>query len=290
MAAHAFPFICLPDAAIWKPGLSAHAKWLFSALIARLNRKTGVCNPKLGKLAEQLGKSLSTIKRALAELRRAGMVICRRTLWGNHYEIATPDRWQAPDSEAAGANSFGSSVSPAEGSPVSPHSAHRRSHKEPDVLEPDEGAAAAAPSVAESRGAAAAATPPPRVQSEPEPPALPQVPVVQDRIPGLARAIADELLKVHPQPGLPRRAGPEIEKILRACPNVEATAECIWNNHAAWVEYWKTLEAHRFIPQLWRWFNEGDWEKPPVIRKPATKESRVERGVRAWDEARRRRA
>ena len=83
--------------------------------------------------------------------------------------------------------------------------------------------------------------------------------------------MARELLKVHPEPGLPRRAAPEIERVLRATSSVEDTAERIWNNYAAWTEYWKTLEAHRFIPQLWRWFAEGEWENPPVRRKPMSR-------------------
>jgi len=145
--------------------------------------------------------------------------------------------------------------------------------------------------------AAAAARPLPLFDEPQTPPAPPQAAPktpptqirVQDPIPGLARAMAGELGKVHPQPGLLQRAVPEIERILRAGPDLEASGERIWNNHAAWMPYWATLEAGKFIPQLWRWLRDGDWENPPVIRKPAQKESRIDRGVRMWDEARRKR-
>jgi hypothetical protein len=104
----------------------------------------------------------------------------------------------------------------------------------------------------------------------------------------LAQAMALELLKVHPQPGLGKRAAPEIERVLRAAPDVAATAERMWNSHAAWMQYWKTLEAGKFIPQLWRWLRDGDWEQPPVIRKPAERETRIARGIRHWHESKER--
>jgi hypothetical protein len=95
-----------------------------------------------------------------------------------------------------------------------------------------------------------------------------------------------ELGKVHPQPGLLQRATPEIERILRAGPSFEAAGERIWNNHAAWREYWATLPAGKFIPQLWRWFRDGDWETLPVIRKPAARESKLDAFAREFERRR----
>jgi hypothetical protein len=139
---------------------------------------------------------------------------------------------------------------------------------------------------------AAAAAPPPPIAEEPrtpeaslpvfdEPPAktaetLP-APVEAVDIPGLAEEMAKRLIAVHPQPGLPQRVRPRIEGILRAAADPAEAAERIWNNHRAWRDYWARLEAGRFIPQLWRWFDEREWENAPVIRRPAEKASFAER-------------
>ena len=276
MATGTLPFVCIPAAAIWRPGISSHAKALFSALLAYMNRRTRMCNPKLATLAARLEKSIATIKRALAELRRAGMVICYRSLWGNRYEIATPDRWQAPNSEAAGPNSSSSSVSPAEGSPVIPHSAHGRSHKEPDVLEPEERHDAADAVISTPLQAAAAAATAVGC-TEPQHPA-PQHPAP------LAIAEAEqlvaELMPQHPEPGNFPGAVAEAVKILAQAEDIPATVETMREAHAACRVDWATYPPGRFIPRLPRWLRDGDWKFVRAERKGVQSETWLERRAR----------
>jgi hypothetical protein len=106
-----------------------------------------------------------------------------------------------------------------------------------------------------------------------------------DPVPDLAQKIAGELLKVHPQPGQPRRAAPEIERILRAAADPEAEAERIRRNHTAWMEYWATPRGQRIILQLWNWFQSGEWEVPPVFPKPVKSETWTERKERERKES-----
>lgn len=296
MAAVAFPFVCLPDAAICHPGLSSHAKILFAALLSHRNWKSGLCNPGLKTLAQELGKSLSTIRRALAQLARAGMVLVNRTLFGNRYEIATPDRWQTTISATDCALTDEQCASLTDERCVR----SRVSAQEPDVLEPEEEQPAAAGFV-HTPMAAAAVPPPPRVSPKPNTPASPPadlwngpaeeppttqttqtLPAVPGRIRALAQAMSERLLAApHPNPICQDRAAPAIEAILRAAPDVEATAAKIWDNHAAWMEEWKTQSTCK-APQLWAWFQWGHWENPPLARKPAGRESLADQAIQRW--------
>ena len=291
-----FPFVCLPDAVIWQPGLSAHAKELLAALLSYRSRKTGQCNPKLSKVAERLGTSLSTVRRALAQLVRAGMVFVHRTLFGNTYQLATPDRWQTTISatECALTDELSATLTDER------TQRSRVSAQEPDVLEPKEEPAAAA-MVRPAAKAAAAATPPPRVTpktntqasppadpcnaaSEAPPPQQPSqtLPAVPDRIPALAQAMAARLLAApHPNPICQDRAAPIIEGILRSALDIEDTAKRIWNNHAAWIEEWKTQSPCK-APQLWAWLQWGHWENPPMVRRPAGREDLADQAIRRW--------
>ena len=296
MATITFPFVCLPDAAIWQPGLSAHAKELFAALISYRSRKTGLCNPRLSKVAERLGTSLSTVRRALAQLVRAGIVLVHRTLFGNRYELATPDRWQTTISatECALTGELSATLTDER------TQRSRVSAQEPDVLEPKEERAAAAMVRPAAKAAAAAPPPPggtPKTNTPASPPADPcngpaeapsqptqTLPAVPDRIHALAQAISERLVAApHPNPICRDRAPGELERILRAAPDVEATAERIWNNHAAWMEEWKTQSPVK-APQLWAWLQWGHWENPPIIRRPAGRESLADQAITRWRE------
>jgi DNA-binding transcriptional ArsR family regulator len=269
MATMTFRFVCLPDAAIWQPCLSSHAKALFAALLSYRSRKTGLCNPRLNKLAERLGASLSTIRRALDQLRRAGMVIVYRTLFGNRYEIATPDRW-------------GTTISATECAVTGERSAaftdertqrSRMSAQEPDVLnhmgdEPDADAASVCTPCEE---AAAAATTFVEMQPEkPTPRAAREIAVRE-----AAEQIVVELMAEHPQPGNLPGAIAAAERILASKPDqIEATVEAMRSSHAAWRLEWP---SRRFIPMLPKWFADGDWRNPPVKRKDVKSETWLER-------------
>jgi hypothetical protein len=163
------------------------------------------------------------------------------------------------------------------------------------VFEPEE--SAVPPTVVEVRGGAAAAAfgcvensperPASPVEAEaPEQLGLPLEPVAQPlahpvSLPDSAEALARELSDAHPQPGLPRKAIPEVHKALAA----GWSADAIRQRHAEWCAYWATVPAGKFIPMLWRWFDSGDFEVKPAIRKPPAVESYVERFRRQLREA-----
>jgi hypothetical protein len=75
-----------------------------------------------------------------------------------------------------------------------------------------------------------------------------------------------ELLSRHPHPQQPHKAEEELKKILSS-----AAPELIRERHAAWCAYW-AANLGKFIPHLWRWLADGDWEtSPPTERKPPAK-------------------
>ena len=271
MATLAFPFICLPDAAIWRPGLTAHAKVLFAALISCRNRRTGLCNPRLATLAERLEISLRTIKRALAELCRAGMIIVHRTLVGNRYDVAPPALWQ----EATSSRDIGAKCGPTMGPSVAP--SERSLLIEPDVINQSRGDAAAATCVSTPVEAAAAVS----TSCECTEPKTAIAPA-----PTEAEKLVAELMPQHPEPGNARKAIAAAGKLLATRPEgIPATVEAVRRNHALWQARWAEYAPGRFIPQLWRWLHDGDWENPPVNRKAVKSESWVERREREYQES-----
>jgi hypothetical protein len=75
-----------------------------------------------------------------------------------------------------------------------------------------------------------------------------------------------ELLSRHPHPQQPHKAEQELAKALSL-----ASPDFIRERHAGWCSYW-TANPHKFVPHLWRWFADGDWEtSPPTARKPPAK-------------------
>jgi hypothetical protein len=170
---------------------------------------------------------------------------------------------------------------------------------EPDVFKPEDGnRAAVKPSddVAPEKPPKPAAAPSPlpyKTEQKPEHPASPPVDqrkpeqLGQDlESPGplRARAVAlvEDLHAQHPQPGLPDKAIDEAERILRASEDVDATVELIRRNHVAWKAHWETLRPGKFIPQLWRWFHDGEWRR--MVGKPVRHETFYEREERKWKE------
>ena len=282
--------------------LSSGAFRALTGLLSFRNKASGRCCPRISTLSERLGVPYGTVRRWLRELRAAGVVDTARHQTYNSYQIQLLKTCgeQTP-SEQPQRPKMDSQERPKMDGQERPKMDGLDSHFliEQTVLNRQGGTRAAVKGrgvVEKPKKAAAAALP---LFDEPEEPAAPPVAEpagehdsgqlsVQppNSIPALARAMAGELLKVHPQPGLPHRAAPEIERVLRAAPSVEAAGETIWNNHAAWMEYWRTLEAGRFIPHLWRWFRDGEWENPPVIRKPAQKESKLDAFAREYERRR----
>ena len=304
-----FPFVCLPDAAVWQQ-ISSHAKVLFAALIAHKNRKTGLCNPALNTLAERLGKSLSTIRRALAQLVRAGMILVHRTLFGNRYDIATQDQWQTTISVTECALKCERSAAFTD----ERTQRSRVSAQEPDVLnhigkEPDADAA-----VLGTPGKQAAAAATTFVECKPEKPTPPapggspgsvnensapghmaetEMADLPKNFPGnffpageTAAAVVAELMAVHPEPGNAPKAISEVEKLVASTPGeAAATLEALRTSHGLWRARWAGYAKDRFIPQLWRWVADGDWRNPPAERKGVKSETWVERRTREYTES-----
>jgi hypothetical protein len=282
MAASTFPFVCLPDAAIWQR-IGSHAKVLYAALIHYRNRKTGLCNPKLSRLAERLGKSLRTIRRALDQLRRAGMVIVRRTLFGNRYEIATPDQWGTTMSRHDCEAKCGPCAS------ATGDLTHRPSvaAQEPDVFEPEEQGAALLLLPADREEATTTTPAAGGAQPEtPTPPApvvapaasgsLNENPVVHESAEEEAEKLVIELLPYHPWKGNRPWAVKAIAKVLSQDPGA---GDQIRRSHIAMRPHWdieQSLSPGKFRPPLGQWIEEGNWKAeaaPPAERKDIKRET-----------------
>jgi hypothetical protein len=93
-----------------------------------------------------------------------------------------------------------------------------------------------------------------------------------------AEALVEELHAVHPQPGLPDKATGEVKAILAKSEDVAATVALIRSNHALWKAHWESRRAGQFIPQLWRWFHDGEWRR--AVGKPVRSETYTERADR----------
>jgi hypothetical protein len=243
-------------------------------------------------LAKRAGFSLSTLDRGMAQLRALGIVRCGwDTGRGCSYEFATPGEWKAPPKPVR-------SDKPAS-SRVTNQLRHQRqsggqlSLYEPDVSELDVLSHAAVPSgeSRETAAAAAAAANKNLNQHDPEvamsaspatqveeltTPVEPQAHRASQGSCSEAEALAWELLADHPQPGLPLKAIPEVEKVLARDPGAAAKLR---SAHAAWREYWLTLPVEKFRPQLWRWISDGDWLMAPVPRKPMSEVQAKHQGV-----------
>jgi hypothetical protein len=97
-----------------------------------------------------------------------------------------------------------------------------------------------------------------------------------------AEELVEELHVIHPQPGLPDKAVGEVEKILAVAEDHPATIALIRANHAMWRAHWEILRPGAFIPQLWRWFRDGEWKR--TVGKPVRHETFYEKAERACQE------
>lgn len=273
MATLAFPFDCIPQAATLDATLSDCGYRVYASLVAAKNRRTGQCNPKETTLASRLGKGLRTIQRAIAELRSVGMITSRRTLTGNHYDISTPNQWRLSSDPPKMADADPPKM--AAGSRQKRRSDGVSSLYEPDVLEPEENAAAAVKvsTVVQEASASAAAVADASLKTNANAGAA-----------AAAAELVDELIREHPEPGRPDAAVREAQKALAAAPDLQEACATARRNHALYLAYWATLDPHRFIPQLARWFASGEWKYPPAQRRGVQRETGEQRRKREMDE------
>lgn len=252
--------------------LSSGAFRALLALLSFRNKSSGLCCPKIATLGERLGVPRRTLCRWLAELRLAGVVGVTHRRGSNSYQINLSKN---------GGKSCGCEepAMPEMAHLAMPKVAHVRvpkvAHLEASILneqtvlltdreEPPPPLSSEAGKTPVKKAAAAAVLP---LFDNQENPTLKTE---------AARLVA-ELMPQHPEPGNQPKAVAEVQKVLAAG---TATVETIRSSHAAWRVRWATYAAGRFVPQLWRWLHDGDWEHAPVERKPVRSETWVERRER----------
>lgn len=254
--------------------LSGAARLVLQALLWHRNRKTGQCNPRHETLARELGFCRRTICSAVAELRIKNRVSTRKTQRGCLYEMrenCTAETDPAVQSVRRTLRENCTAEPPA------------------SLYEPLELNVSGKPAAADACSgvvSAAASAPPPAALKPENTPNTPAPEVVAHRASPPSSAVLHdtdvlelhgELVAVHPSPGQPDRALSALETVLEASGDRPATLATIRAHHALWREYWATLPRERFIPQLWRWFDAGEWRIPPVIRKEPERSAWAER-------------
>ena len=101
-----------------------------------------------------------------------------------------------------------------------------------------------------------------------------------------AAELVAELMPQHPEPGNQPKAVAAVTQLLATRPEgVQAAVVTLRANHALWRLRWASYAAGRFIPQLWRWVSDGDWENPPVERKPVQSETWAAKREREYQES-----
>jgi hypothetical protein len=238
--------------------ISVTAKLLLAQLLDHRNKTTGQCNPWERTLAKALGISRHTVMRGLKELHHAGLIQAKRGQNGNRYEFP---KSQNATSQVANCDFPSSKLRL--GDPAHPLyepyiKNHIKNHK-----------AAAAVKVVEV--AAAAAAPVGGEQTQNPTPVPP------------AQKLMTELMAQHPEPGNLPKAVAAAEKLVS---NQGAEiVQTLRRSHALWCTHWETFPPGRFIPQLWRWIVDGDWENPPADRKGVKSENWLERRERERKES-----
>ena len=296
------PALIIPETIMRRP-LSPKAKLVWGQIKFHYNRRTGQCNPGYALIGREVGISETSVFRAVRELRRAGLLVSTKHVRASSYvvtEFPQPvesvenggkppfQTRQNDDSRHVKKTTLDTSkrrVSPAASiyEPIELNlekGNHAAAVKLEADKEPVENAAAAPlPTVSKKTKHEHRAAPPEpsektgQLQLDLEAP---------DELRARAAALVEELHAQHPQPGLPEKAIDEAERILRASEDVDAIIELIRRNHPTWKAHWEMLRPGRFIPQLWRWFHDGEWKR--MAGKPVRHETFYEREERKWKE------
>jgi len=246
--------------------LSKNTQTILSWLLWHRNSKTGQCNPRIETLAKECNCSVATVNRALRQLRQAGIIETDRSYRASSYRITEEERWRRLPRPPKQLSLF--APEPRQKPVLIHHSAVKNDisfltlflaailTELTKLSSEPKGAPAAAQ---EASGIPENRAPEPAVVAAP-PPVEEQRPKHQHRTPP-AKSQNEQLLrdlqKVHPMPGNSRRAAAELDAVLAG----GTTEQEIRTSHAQWCRWWKAKP--RYVPQLWRWFNEGEWEMPP---------------------------
>lgn len=254
--------------------LSVQAKLVFWLLRDHQNSETGQCNPKIETLAREAAVSRRTIERALAELRKTTIIQAQRSRGFNRYVIADATRWPELLGDSRCDKAVVSEV------PQMRQIDASRCDKLADLPPPVSIFSERKLLNGDGDAAAAHKTSPRVREAEPEKPAAAAAAPREEIKPS---ELCRELLRVHPHPQQPQKAEEELRKILPS-----TTEGDIRDRHAAWRTYWEANPA-KFVPHLWRWFADGDWETLPPIRKPVASVTLNSRSARLEDFLQRRR-
>jgi DNA-binding transcriptional ArsR family regulator len=268
--------------------LSSGAHLALIGLISFRNKSTGLCCPRIATLSERLGAPYRTVSRWLNELRAAGIVESTRHRGSNSYRIDL-------------SKNHGKAEAP--GEPDMPEVAGLDMPKVADLDRPK--VAGLGPRILNEQTvsnrqittkaaadvkleavrkpvqkAAAAAQDSFAFEEEREQNQHPAPEALT-----MAEMVVAELMPQHPEPGNEPKAVAEAAKILAAKPEeMAATVETMRQTHAASRLSWANYRADRFIPQLWRWFSDGDWKYLRAARKEVQRETYNQRQRRELEE------
>ena len=283
------PLFIAPETIMCSP-LSAKAKLVWGQLKFHLNRVTGKCNPGYKLVAEELKISKASVYRAVEELRRAGLIAAtKHTRTSSYVLFEDPQPVEAVENAETG--DFRDVKLTSQDT-----SKRRRKTRQIDVAAPTpslyeptevnlkkgtDDADAVLRVVEWPVEKAAAAAQDCFAFNEPEEPEQNQNPAPEPL--AAAELIVAELMPTHPEPGNEGRAVEEAARILASKPEeIAATVETIRQTHAACRTAWANYGPGRFIPQLWRWFRDGDWKYLRPDRREVQRET--------YDQRRRREA
>ena len=258
------------------PDLSSGAVRALIGLISFRNKSSGLCCPRIATLCQRLGVAYGTVRRWLRELRGAGILVTTKRRGSNSYRIELPkscgkqsggERPDSPEMDAVHSPEMDGQDRPlldAQAGSILIEQTDRNRQirtvaadvKLEGVREPVKKAAAAAAQdcfAFENENAT----------QRPAPEAL-----------VMAEMVVAELMPQHPEPGNEPKAVAEAAKILAAKPEeMAATIETMRRVHAAFRIQWAGYGPERFIPQLQKWFRDGDWKRERPERKEAQRET-----------------
>jgi DNA-binding transcriptional ArsR family regulator len=281
--------------------LSNGAHRALVGLLSFRHKETGRCCPRVATLSQRLGGvPYGTVRRWLRDLRRSGVVETSRHRGSNSYRIdlvkscgkppgsehihrprvAIPER---PKVDAQDRPKMDGLDSPKmDGLAGSILTEQTEKNRQRGTRAAADVKVAAVVGQSHKRKVAAAAAKIPSVESAetqksntPEP----------AKVTAAASKIVAELMPRHPEPGNGPRAVAEVAKLLSGEPkSLSRTMATLRRHHELWRGRWASYPPGRFIPQLWRWIADGDWQHPPAERKETHRETYQERSRREMKE------
>lgn len=85
----------------------------------------------------------------------------------------------------------------------------------------------------------------------------------------IAWRVVDALMPLHPGRGNPQYARSAAEREIATAPDAEEWERKVLATHERFREFWTAERARNprsFIPALDRWFSDGDYASPPMVK------------------------